>query len=354
MTRIFLHVGDHKTGTSTIQSALAARQRSDNADLKALYYPLSARKGQTAHHNLFWSMTQEFRFDPSLGHWSDVQAELEETAPDIAILSSEAFENLKEISRLKALTEEYLEPLGPVKIILYVRPHFDRLRSAFAQRKKTGQIIGDIEKFIDDAIHTKTLTSFAQRLDRWRSVFGNRLDVRLYKRDHLENEDILYDFLLKAVGLDHDTFESVLKHQANRNIAPGLTTMSLIEPIAEELETVSNKEKRIAVEKFILAVFMKQISTLFPNDHKPIISKPAAQRLAEAAMHDAEQLDTGEFANTPVFVACLEKELAKAPDAQEDAISLPAREREIHEAYKRVIVAATKRHISLLKKTNKL
>lgn len=354
MTRIFLHVGDHKTGTSTIQSALSTRQRSEDANLKAVYYPTSGRKERMAHHNLFWAMTNDFRFEPDAGHWPDVRKDIEEVAPDTAILSSEAFESFNDLPRLRAMIDTHLAPLGPVKIILYVRPHFDRLRSAFSQKMKTGQITGSIEEFVEDAIARKTLVSFASRLERWRSAFGESLDIRLYSRDHLEQHDILRDFLLKAVGLEETVCDDVATYRSDKNVSPGLHTMSLIEPFTKALELDSRKEKRVVVERFVLSKLLDEFVTLYPADHKPVLSKAAAQKLAEAARTDAEELDRVEFASTPIFTMRLDQEVTKAPDDPADEISMTEREQQIHEAYRRVLIAATKRHIKHLKNKDKL
>ena len=69
MPRLTLHIGDHKTGTSALQRALAAGAGGDG-----LLYPETGRRWGQGHQNLAWEVGRDKRFDPAHGDWGALAA----------------------------------------------------------------------------------------------------------------------------------------------------------------------------------------------------------------------------------------------------------------------------------------
>ncbi len=135
--RCFVHVGTHKTGTTSVQAFLAMNERTlcDAGILAAstgrprhlATYP------QLGNHNIAWQLNGDPRFDPGSGTLSGLIDEIERTAPDVAVISSEDFEYLH--ARPAALHEMAgaLLAVGyPIEFIVYLRPQGEYARSLYA------------------------------------------------------------------------------------------------------------------------------------------------------------------------------------------------------------------------------
>ena len=101
---IYIHIGPHKTGTTTVQKGLwINRERLKENDYlcpkSGQPYPQSA-----GTHNLAWQLGSNKKFSAESGTWDDLVKEIGKSGqPDNVILSSEAFSNLslKEIKIIK-------------------------------------------------------------------------------------------------------------------------------------------------------------------------------------------------------------------------------------------------------------
>ena len=125
MTKLYLHIGTHKTGTTSIQKFLA-RNRNKLLDLGYLY-PLSGRVKalSIAHHKLSWGVMRAKRFRRVTGRWEELGQEWKKLHKEIAnekkenvIISAEDFSNLNAntISALQKRLSRY-----DTKIVIYLR-----------------------------------------------------------------------------------------------------------------------------------------------------------------------------------------------------------------------------------------
>jgi hypothetical protein len=126
MRRCFLHIGTHKTGTTSIQHVLS-RSGSALAE-KGYFYPRSGRLEELpGHHNLAWEISGDRRFRQNAGTSDDLIREVKDESADI-ILSSEDFgASLDHEARFSAFIS-LLESSGfRVTIIVYLRNQIDFL-----------------------------------------------------------------------------------------------------------------------------------------------------------------------------------------------------------------------------------
>src|SRR6185437_8931332 len=71
--RLLLHVGLHKTGTTAVQTALAAA--AGRLRERHLLYPKAGRPADfDGHHNVAWQLAGDHRFRPAFGTVNDVAA----------------------------------------------------------------------------------------------------------------------------------------------------------------------------------------------------------------------------------------------------------------------------------------
>ena len=136
---IYIHIGPHKTGTTTIQHALLKNEVTlfENGILSpktGRSFPISA-----ANHNLAWELIgkSDKRFDPKIGTWEDLVHEMKlKDEYKKVILSSESFSSLakNQIDKIRKILEGY-----QVFIIIYLRRQDEVLQSTWVQHIRRGR-----------------------------------------------------------------------------------------------------------------------------------------------------------------------------------------------------------------------
>lgn len=193
---VYVHIGLHKTGTSSIQAFL--RKNKPALMERGWLYP---RTGWTAggHHNLAYELLGRKRFSEAAGRLSELAGEIA-GAPN-AVLSSEEFEflELDEVRRLKAALDG-----REARIVVYLRRQDELIGSTYAQQVKMGARMKPFEEYARASLYNPRF-DFSQLLARWGGVFGaDALDVAVVS-GQTEGQR-LYDDFLARLGLNdaHD------------------------------------------------------------------------------------------------------------------------------------------------------
>jgi len=151
---VVLHVGTHKTGTTSIQKMVAANE--DHFRAEGLCYPLTTRVG-AGHHNLAWELLGDERYEPAAGSFADLLAELREEEPPRVLLSAEGFEYLYEHPAAARRLKEGLESAGyRVEVVLVLREVPSYLESLYYELTKHGLNV-DLDGFVDEAVSTGSI-----------------------------------------------------------------------------------------------------------------------------------------------------------------------------------------------------
>jgi hypothetical protein len=179
--QIIVHIGRHKSGTSALQHYFADRR--DRLAELGILYPLAGATRRIAHHDLARQCNQRLSDGADLPR---IQAAmLAEITPrhDRIILSSEAFQNITDLSRLR----DFLAPfnVGEIRVICYVREHLDYAVSGFRQ------FVQNQTEFTTFARHAARQGDMDRFVDRWQA-FG-RLSLNWYDRAALIDGDIIAD-----------------------------------------------------------------------------------------------------------------------------------------------------------------
>jgi hypothetical protein len=143
MRKLYLHVGTHKTGTTSLQASLAAgahilRQHGIHR-LNVGVPPLNG-----AHHNLAWEITQDARFRSDTGTLLSMIDEIETSGRDPAvpdvIMSSEEFECSisAQPAAFRRFIAEVVNQGFEVVIIVYLRDQVDYVLSLYFELLKHG------------------------------------------------------------------------------------------------------------------------------------------------------------------------------------------------------------------------
>lgn len=214
---LYLHIGLHKTGTSTLQNFLG---RNAGALAEAGYsWPRSGLVGG-GHHNLGYELMGKGRFFPEAGGLEALAAELAEAKN--AIVSSEELEflDLAQVRRLR-------QGLGerPVKVLVYLRRQDELIASTYAQQVRMGANLGNLADYALASLYNPRF-DFSQLLARWARVFGREaLDVGVICGE-TAGERLIADFLAR-IGLDRQA-ATFAKAPKTLNVTPGANEVELI------------------------------------------------------------------------------------------------------------------------------
>lgn len=164
MPRLFLHIGQPKTATTTIQNYLLTNR--DVLARNGWLYPRAILQG-TAHHPLgnFFDVPQHWivSADPEACK-RDLLYEIATTGCENVILSTESLFFIRKVER----AAEYFRGFD-TRIVATLRRQDEWIESAFRDMTKTGDWIGGPYKFYEAKSYALDYPSI---LDRWAAAFG--------------------------------------------------------------------------------------------------------------------------------------------------------------------------------------
>lgn len=178
---LYLHVGAHKTGSTSLQYALG--KNADRLRQSGFLFP-SASRIHYAHRRLAFGLRN--KQDPLVGDIPDpdqeVQSiirEIEESSPCTTIVSCEGFFALDKKS-IRFLSDRFRS--FDTKVVLYIRRQDNMLLSIYNQKikkrkkefsKRFPEVLSDPKKYVDD---------YRGIIERWSSIFGpENVIVRCYE-----------------------------------------------------------------------------------------------------------------------------------------------------------------------------
>lgn len=196
MKTLILHIGTYKTGTTSIQNSLYL-QREKLLSLGINYISIP---GEVQEYN---GRQTIFRNDKDF-----IIKSLAEAPGDVHILSNEGLWDRKELKSrfLKVIIDSKV--YHTVKVIAYIRRQDEFLDSFFKQENKVGAnlVAGlPIDAFIAEIEKIGTL-DYLNILNDYCGLFGvTNVKVRLFEKEHLQNKDVVADFL-HLIGVDYEQF----------------------------------------------------------------------------------------------------------------------------------------------------
>lgn len=197
MREIIMHIGRHKSGTSSLQHFLV-KNENVLADL-GYSYPKSMRLPRVAHHSLAEYFKNSHQRKCSDKEWMVLEEEYKLFLKEIegaskVLLSSEAFQAVK-----PSVVKGFFGPA--VNVIVYIREQFEYLISSYAQAVQNQKIALTLEEY-----EKRFFYDYSRFLRSWEEAFPTgTMTVRIYDRAELAEADIRMDFIL-ALGLKKDNF----------------------------------------------------------------------------------------------------------------------------------------------------
>lgn len=140
MRALFIHIGMHKTGTTSIQWYLSRHRRK----LKGYgyYVPRSGcvSRAFAGHHNVAWSLLEDGRADAQWGALDELLAELNRANPPRAVISAEDLEFLADRPRRLMAFEARIVAAGwAPTYVLFLRSPGSYSLSVFQELQRNRQ-----------------------------------------------------------------------------------------------------------------------------------------------------------------------------------------------------------------------
>ena len=210
MKKVILHIGRHKSGTSSLQGFL--HTNSDILKDMGVLYPNTGRGKQVAHHRLASTLERPERDSKE---YQQLKSQLKQEVRnfDNIIISSEGFQNCRDLEGLRDFFGDY-----HLHVVVYFREILDYLQSAYAQSVQNTNESRDFELYAE-----QTKLNYQAFYNRWAEI-ADSISAHYFHRSALKNQDIIDDFL-SISGLDLQKSKSGFKQlegEANPSIGGNL------------------------------------------------------------------------------------------------------------------------------------
>lgn len=303
MTQLILHIGDPKTGTSSIQSAMRDKLvKCDSLSIASWRQPNATQLART--------FTKKAVAKNRDLYFSEVNEWLHECEADKAIISSENFYDADPDILYQTLLKNCPDHVTEMRVVAYVRPHLSRALAAFSQRVKMGGNTNGFEMFRARVLQGQALDlNYTSRFSCWRNRFGSLFTLRPYIRDELHGQDVVQDFF--TLVLDNAPFTLAKPSQANTGMSVrGLSGLLLVQRFM----------KRAGLKIILRGVVGGTIANRFysrgaVSGEQPRLDRTTAEALADLCKDDARMLDQT-FFDRPLMQTALEKNLEQTVDTQ--------------------------------------
>lgn len=212
---LYLHIGSHKTGTTSVQDFfIENRDAFLSSGLAYLNYgPMGINANRFANSVMENDLAEQ---EKAL----DYMASLRGDAPD-CLISAENLFSVDPLQVAPLILKHIAKPAEPIVIICYLRRQDSFLESLYLQRLRHGRVKIRLPGFIKLRLQDGW-AHYAALLDRWQEAFPRaEIRARVYERSRLKNGDAVADFLSligheDKIALQKDTRE--LNSRTNRDL----------------------------------------------------------------------------------------------------------------------------------------
>lgn len=269
--RLVVHIGDCKTGSTSIQDALA------HGTLSGLDHPVHfpARRNHIPISRAF-----------DAGDDVPLIELLSNAEEGVTILSAEHFEFVDAARLAKVIGSVWSDDLT---VIGYVRPHAEALYARYCENVKIGNVRGSAGAFHATMLKRKRLF-YAPRFGAWKAAFGSNFMLRPFAQDYFVGGDVVSDFLKSVFGPAAEASPKVARNRALSVEALALQRM------------VFDVIGRDEASKGARTAFGRNLARSLQGYGKirPQIEQSVARDVARAYAKDARATDALFFEGTPM------------------------------------------------------
>lgn len=209
---IYLHIGTTKTGTTSIQSFLAANRAA--VQDRGLLYPVVSGRGEIKHSKLTTycadfnpNNLQRYHYRMGITTEESIEAfrqmfrkrfvdTLKDWPRDILLSQETLYRRVQRPSEFERLTDLLAPVSDDLRMIVYIRRQDEFCLSLYSESVKTG----NVRPFRWPDADQSKIYYYGPMIDRWAELLGkDKVTVRLYGKPYFA--DVIDDFC-SIVGLD--------------------------------------------------------------------------------------------------------------------------------------------------------
>lgn len=305
MAALVFHLGDRKTGSTSIQQALAKKRWTCAA--VNLTYP---HGGKLSHIALARSLTAPVDHSRVGEALQDILRQIESNPSDVAVVSAEDFEDVDPNDFRAALLTHMPGQLAQARFLAYVRPHADRFPSTYGERIRSGHFLGTMEAQ-QRRLNEQGSFIYTPRFEAWRRVFGPAFELRPMVRDLLYRRDVVADFLKFALG----TEDFALEDGPDANETLSVENLAIVRQLHLRLQ--GDAARPHAYQAAIGRSLARRMNaSTFATGTKLRIHRDLAEAVRALYVGDAAALDAAFFQGTPMTDALNEAPAQAVTEAQ--------------------------------------
>ena len=303
--KLVFHIGHHKTGSSSIQRALACGDIA--LEGKSLLYPCDVSHNYLKRHFAKCAQGEEpLAGSEGMPGLKRIQKRVQEREWDYVVISGEEFED-SPASEVNDVLQRFLLPLVRDHMVLcYLRPHVPRVLSNYSEKVKIGQFPGTLEQF-HKANLNKGRFLYDAKMAKWRAEFGEKLALRAMVRGRLRDGSVVQDFVQEAFGADAATASITPRKDSNESLC--LEELMILSLVQEQLR---DRDRHLRLMMGWEVARLMGEESLRKTRTKPALHRSLAETIRRDYLEDARAVDRAYFADDPIFEAELERAVDEA------------------------------------------
>jgi len=322
---LVIHIGDHKTGSTSIQLAFA--QGHVKLAGRSVFYPTrlshNMLKGQC---QAYWTPDKPVARKRAITVFQKLANRIQASEADFCLLSAEELEEVDPNRFPEIVARYFANAVDEIRVVAYVRPHAARLLSSFAELTKIGAVRSGLEPYLQHALDKRRF-HYQPRFAAWQAAFGEAFMLRPMIRDQLFGNSVVHDFIHHGFG------ESGFQVEDTAIANESLCLEDLMRLKVLQSRCMGYEQK---LRHALGWEFTRVIGTLPPSGTRTRLTlhKALARDIYAAYLEDARSFDQQFMGGVPLLETELERAVDAAPQAAqsvepEDHLS-PSEIRSLH------------------------
>lgn len=305
---LIIHIGDHKTGSTSIQLAFAQRQvKLQGAHV---FYPSKLNNNNLRDQCLAYGNAETPHARKEAARPLEQLAErVRASNAEFTVISGESLERVSAVLMREIIDTFFADAADEIRVVSYVRPHAGRITSTFAERTKIGAqhaLKSTLAEF-SERQKEQNACIYLPRFSAWREQFGDGFILRPMVREQLYRGDVVHDFVHHAFG--GVPFEVLDSEQANESLCQ------------EDLMRLRVLHSHLKAPRVLRPMVGREAQRLIGHMPPPLtrtklkLHRSLAKDIRDNYLQDARSMDRSFFDGAPLMESELQSAVDKAIDS---------------------------------------